>query len=268
MRRIRLIVHHRGEWFDGVCIIGLPEIDQPDIQPDARHPGRQPFGGQQLGQRGFPLLSPHVDDGQIAVRADVIGFGRQDGVKIPFSGREIPCVHGPLALLEELPGLLGGRDNWQTQQPTTHNPPPAATASTRRCCRPRRHAPEPVPGTFLVPHGSRFEEAGVRHQMPAHHIFIERYAQSRFIGHGNEAFVDDGLVDAFHQVLPPGHIQRVIFAREEILGGRGAVHAGQRADRQTGVVHGHGDAILHRGIADLMGLQDAARRWRYPDESC
>jgi hypothetical protein len=97
-----------------------------------------------------------------------------------------------------------------------------------------------------------------RRQMLAHDVLVERDAEAGFVGHRDEAFVDDGLFDAFHQILPPGDIQRVILACQEILGRGGAVHAGQRADRQAGIVHGHRDSVFHGGVADLMGLEDAA----------
>ena len=96
--------------------------------------------------------------------------------------------------------------------------------------------------------------------MLAHDILIERDAEAWFVGDCDEAFVDDGLLDTLHHVLPPGHIQRVILAGQEILGGRGAVHAGEGADRQAGIVHGHRHAVFHSGVADLMGFEDAARR--------
>src|ERR1022692_969789 len=72
----RLIAHNRLEGLNSVPIIGLPVIDQPDIQPDAGHLRRQPLGGAQLRQGSVPLLPAHVHDGQIAVRAHVVLLGR------------------------------------------------------------------------------------------------------------------------------------------------------------------------------------------------
>ena len=45
---------------------------------------------------------------------------------------------------------------------------------------------------------------------------------------------------------------------EEVLGGGGAVHVGHERDRSAGEVHRHRHSALHREIADLLGLQNAA----------
>src|SRR5450755_2047959 len=89
--------------------------------------------------------------------------------------------------------------------------------------RSRPHAPEPVIRSFLVPRRSRLEVARTSRQMLPHYVFIQRNAQPWLIGDRNESLVDDGLLDAFHHVLPPGHIQRVILAGQKILRGCGAM---------------------------------------------
>ena len=111
----------------------------------------------------------------------------------------------------------------------------------------------------MVPHGGGLEVARARREVLANDVLVEGDAQARLVGNGDVALVDDGLFDAFHQVLPPRDIQRVILASQEILRGGGAVHAGQRADGQAGVVHRHRHAVLHGRVADLMRLKNSAR---------
>jgi hypothetical protein len=109
----RLIAHHRFEGLNRVLIIGLPVIDQPDIQPDAGHLGRQPLGGLQLRQGRRPFLAAHVHDGQIAVRAHVVRLGRQHCAEVLLGRGQVAGIHGMLAALEDLPGIgrLRGRQD-------------------------------------------------------------------------------------------------------------------------------------------------------------
>ena len=47
-----------------------------------------------------------MHDGQIAVRAHVIRFGRQDRAEVLLGGRQVAGIQGVLAALKDLAGVL------------------------------------------------------------------------------------------------------------------------------------------------------------------
>src|ERR1035438_10115862 len=120
------------------------------------------------------------------------------------------------------------------------------------------HAPEPVPGALVVPLRGGLKIAGAGQQMLPDHLLVQSDAKAGLVRSLDESLVDDGLLDAFHHVLPPRHVQRVVFAGQEILRGGGAVNTRQGADGGAGIVHGHGYAQLHSRFADFVRLQDSA----------
>jgi hypothetical protein len=67
-----------------------------------------------------------------------------------------------------------------------------------------------------------------------------------------------GLGQAGDDVVPPRHVDRVIFERQEVLGRGRDMRRRHRGDRALGHVDGHGDAVVLRRVADLLGLEDAA----------
>ena len=68
-----------------------------------------------------------------------------------------------------------------------------------------------------------------------------------------------GLGKPGDDVVPPVHVDRVILERHEIFGGDRDVGRRHRGDRALRHVDGHGDAVVLRHVADLLGLEDAAR---------
>ena len=84
-------------------------------------------------------------------------------------------------------------------------------------------------------------------------------AEARLVGHLDEAVLDQRLGQPGDDVVPPGHIDRVILERHEVLGRDRDVRRRHRGDRALGHVDGHGDAVVLRRVADLLGLEDAAR---------
>src|ERR1039457_5868722 len=58
-------------------------------------------------------------------------------------------------------------------------------------------------------------------QVLLHYVVVELEAYPGCVGYMYVAIVDDRLVAAFHQVLPPGHIRRMEFLRHKVRqGGR------------------------------------------------
>src|SRR5450759_5293036 len=118
--------------------------------------------------------------------------------------------------------------------------------------------PEAIVGPpNVVPLVGRLEPTGLGHVLLAGR-FVERDAQAGLVRDGDVALVDDGLVDAVHQVAPIGHVHGVILQHQEVLRRRGRVHGCQRPDRRVRAVQYHGNAILLRHVADLLGFQYAA----------
>src|ERR1035437_4594434 len=81
-----------------------------------------------------------------------------------------------------------------------------------------------VAGPFVVPLRCGLEETCPRRQVPLDCILVECEPKPGLIRNGDVPFVDDGLFDALHEVLPPGDIQPVIFQRQEVLRRRRAVN--------------------------------------------
>src|ERR1700741_5688052 len=93
-------------------------------------------------------------------------------------------------------------------------------------------APEAIPRAFIVPLGSGIEIASAGSEVLAHHIFIESDAEARAIGNIDPAMIDNRCLDAFFdEGRPPGHIEGMIFKREEILRGGGAMNVRHAAHR-------------------------------------
>src|SRR5471032_2855207 len=119
-------------------------------------------------------------------------------------------------------------------------------------------APLPVVAPVHIPLRSGFEESRLQ-KVLLDHIFVERDAEAGLVGDGDEAFVDDRLLHSFHQIAPPGHVHRVVFHDQKVLGSGGAMHVGHAGNRRAGEMHGHRHAMFLGAIADLLGLQNAAR---------
>src|SRR5204862_2971671 len=58
-------------------------------------------------------------------------------------------------------------------------------------------APQAVVRALFVPLGRGLEVAGFE-QVLFHDLVVERDAEARFFGHGDETVIDDGLVDVLH----------------------------------------------------------------------
>ena len=113
---------------------------------------------------------------------------------------------------------------------------------------------------FFVPLRSRFEEAGAGREVRTDNFLVQCDTKAWFVGDGNESSVDNGFVDTFDQVLPPGNVERVIFASEKILSRGRAVNAGVGADGQARIVHRHRDTVFHGHVADFVRLEECRRR--------
>ena len=74
----------------------------------------------------------------------------------------------------------------------------------------------------------------------------------------DEAVLHQRLGQAGDDVVPPGDVDRVVLERHEVLGGDRDMGGGHRGDRAFGHVDRHGDAVVLRHVADLLGLEDAA----------
>ena len=55
-------------------------------------------------------------------------------------------------------------------------------------------------------------------------------AEARLVGDRREAFLDERRFD-FDQLLPPRHVERMVFESEEVFGRRRAVDVGAERDR-------------------------------------
>ena len=97
-----------------------------------------------------------------------------------------------------------------------------------------------------------------RQQVLPHRVFIQSDAEARLAGYRDPPVVDDWLLDAFHEVVPPGYIERMVLKRQEIKRGGGAMHVGHASDGGAGKMHRHGNAVVPSDIADLVGLEDTA----------
>ena len=93
--------------------------------------------------------------------------------------------------------------------------------------------------------------------MLVHDIVIESDGETRTIGNGDPALIDDGRLNTLHHRRPPRHIERVILQHQEIQSGCGAVNAGRAVDRRTGVVHCHRDTFPSH-VADFMRFEYSA----------
>ena len=60
--------------------------------------------------------------------------------------------------------------------------------------------------------------------------------------------------------LPPGHVERVVLERDEVLRGGGRVHVRHERHGRARKVHRHRDAVLVRVVTDLLGFHQATRR--------
>ena len=94
--------------------------------------------------------------------------------------------------------------------------------------------------------------------LPDHFIIVIVHPQAGFVGDGNESVFHDLLRRTDDHVVPPGDVHGMVFKDIEILRGGNAVHAGIGRDGAFGHMHGHGNAVTLRQVADPFVLKDAA----------
>src|SRR4051812_19719699 len=83
-------------------------------------------------------------------------------------------------------------------------------------------------------------------EMRLDRVLVDLEAEARPLGHRDVAALDDwpGHASDRDKVVPVGYFRKVVLKRDEVLGGCGAVHAGHGADRRSGHVQRHADAVL------------------------
>ena len=81
-------------------VVGLPVVDQPDIEPDPGHLGRQALSGAQFRQGRLPFTAAHVNYRQVAVGAHVVWLGGQNLAEVLLRGAEVAASECLLSLLE------------------------------------------------------------------------------------------------------------------------------------------------------------------------
>src|SRR5260221_1577819 len=124
-----------------------------------------------------------------------------------------------------------------------------------------RSTPQPVPGFFVVPLRRWFEIAGPWREVLTNNVFVKRHAKPWAIRHVNKPTLNNWGTDAFlHERRPPRHIERVMLHRQKILGRRGTVHVRHATNRSSRKVHCHRHAKFLRHVADLVRLENSARR--------
>ena len=73
--------------------------------------------------------------------------------------------------------------------------------------------------------------------MPPDHVLVQGDTEAGLVRNRDSSLIDDRLIDAFHQIAPPGDIQRMVLASEEIGGGGGAnSRSGLEAQPAHGVI--------------------------------
>src|SRR5574341_761620 len=119
--------------------------------------------------------------------------------------------------------------------------------------------PKPIPTSLGIPLRGRLEEAAVLgDQMFLHCLFIKGEAQAGCIRHWDVAILDDWLWQVVNKVIPERYIRKVMFQRDEVLGGCSTMHASHCADWRTCHMHCHADAVLLREVADLFRFENTA----------
>jgi hypothetical protein len=91
---------------DGVPVVGLAVVGQPDVEPDTGHFRREPLSGAQFRQGRRPFTAAHVDYRQVAVGAHVVWLGCQNLTEVLFRGAEVAATECLLSLLEGCPGTV------------------------------------------------------------------------------------------------------------------------------------------------------------------
>jgi len=72
----------------------------------------------------------------------------------------------------------------------------------------------------------RIEVAGIGARCRRANVFMQSDAAAGFIRNLDDPLVDGGFFHAFHQVLPPREIARMVFAGQQVFGRGRAVDAG------------------------------------------